>query len=439
MRRTKGRIAVVVVHGMGNQFPMDTLRGFADALKPEGEIEYSSPNRITDDTETRRLSFRHEKYDFFEYYWAPYVDAPGFTETILWSFKLLFFKKPSKSLSKHIVTVRVFAGLFILLLAGIGFGVYQLVKMGEGHFFTTTFIGALMVALIKTAWELLSKTIAGTITKSVGDVIKYTVPSPDNIAARDTIRKHGIELLKNLHEAKDGNENFKYGEIIVVAHSLGTIVSYDILSSLFAEYNDKYSDIPDTIKQDMLEEVKEQSVNPSKNYQQLQEELFDEYRKLGSEWRVSHFITMGSPLTHAAMLVVRSEEEFEKKKDQREYPTSPPKFDENDKNFAFDHLFKREGKPPRDIKILHHAAYFAETKWTNIYFENDWVGGNLSEQFGKGIKDIPLKANGNLVSGIPLLSHTKYWDKSQVESVDLLKGIFDLLPKEDVIENDEAK
>lgn len=441
MGRTKGRVAVVVVHGMGNQFPMDTLRGFTEALKPENEIEYSSPNRITDDSETRRLSFRNKKYDFFEYYWAPYVEAPGFTETIIWSIKLLFLKTPSKSMSKHIKKVRVFACLLILLLLGIGFGVYCLAKNGNNSFFTTTYIGVLIVLFIKTAWELLSKTIAGTITKSVGDVIKYTVPSPDNIATRDTIRKSGVELLKKLHEAKNDDEKktFRYCEIIVVAHSLGTIVSYDILSSLFAEYNDKYSNIPDSINQEMLETVKEASANPGANYQELQEELFEEYRKLGSEWRVSHFITMGSPLTHAPMLIVRSEEEFKKKKEQREYPTSPPVMDEHDKNFAFDHKFKREDdKPPRDIKILHHAAHFAETKWTNIYFENDWVGGNLSEQFGKGIKDIPLKAIGKQVSKIPLLSHTKYWDKSQVGSVNLLKGIFDLLPEEDGIGNDKG-
>jgi len=436
MSRLKGRIAVVMVHGMGNQFPMDTLRGFADALKPEGEIEYSSPNRITDDTETRRLSFRHEKYDFFEYYWAPYVEEPGITETMIWSFKLLFFKKPSKSLSKHILFVRLFIGFVILMLAAIGFGVYKIIELNNIKLLIATFIGTLIVLVLKAGWELLSKTIAGAITKSVGDVVKYTVPSPDNIASRDTIRKHGIELLKNLHEAKNNNESFKYAKIMVVAHSLGTIVAYDILSSLFAEYNDKYSNIPDTIKQEMLEKVKNESVNPGENYQELQEELFDEYRNLGSEWKVSHFITIGSPLTHAPMLVVRSEEEFEKKKNQREYPTSPPVMDEHDKNFAFNQQFKRKDKEPRDIKILHHAAHFAETKWTNIYFKNDWIGGKLSDEFGKGIKDVPLKAKGSLVSWVPLLSHTKYWDKNQVGSVNELKSIFNLIQSEEVNKKD---
>jgi len=157
----------------------------------------------------------------------------------------------------------------------------------------------------------------------------------------------------------------------------------------------------------------------------LQAELFKEYRRLGNEWRVSNFITMGSPLTHAPMLIARSEKDFERKKSQREYPTSPPQLDIMDNHFAYDEKFERKDKDPRNIKILNHSAHFAETQWTNIYFENDWIGGKLYEQFGAGIKDEPIKAVGRLVSQIPLLSHTKYWDVRQATSLKVLKNIFD--------------
>lgn len=49
---------------MGNQFPMDTLRGFVESLQEDGAILYSSPNRITEDREVRRLSFSRKPWDF---------------------------------------------------------------------------------------------------------------------------------------------------------------------------------------------------------------------------------------------------------------------------------------------------------------------------------------------------------------------------------------
>ncbi len=102
MAESKDRIAVVVVHGMGNQFPMDTLGGFVDAIKPGNSVLYSSPNRITDEKETRRLSFNSGPYDFYEYYWAHYIENPGITEVAKWAFSLVFLKTPSARLKTYI-------------------------------------------------------------------------------------------------------------------------------------------------------------------------------------------------------------------------------------------------------------------------------------------------------------------------------------------------
>ena len=77
------KVAVVVIHGMGEQRPMDTLRGFVQAVwlnDPElvdvrtNQI-YSKPDKITGNFELRRITTRHPKggghrVDFFEFYWA---------------------------------------------------------------------------------------------------------------------------------------------------------------------------------------------------------------------------------------------------------------------------------------------------------------------------------------------------------------------------------
>jgi hypothetical protein len=344
MSQQSERIAVVVVHGMGNQFPMETLREFVESLQPAGTVLYSSPNRITSDREVRRLSISTEPFDYYEYYWAHQMEEPGFTAILKWSCKLLFLQKPSASLQKHINLVRAVVILIPLLLAGLAALGYWLFKDQVNSFIKISVYGLSVAVLLRFLWSLVSGTVMGAVQSSVGDVVKYTIPSPGNIAVRDTIRKNGIELLRKLHEAKkqDGVTP-KYGKIILAGHSLGSIVAYDILSSLFAEYHGSYSNVPAVVAQPELASLRGMYNQPNHAgnlYQNTQDKLFNEYKALGNQWRVHQFITMGSPLTHAAMLLNKKHADFIRKKDQREFPVSPPQLDHADDHFAFDNSFK---------------------------------------------------------------------------------------------------
>ena len=67
--------AVFLIHGIGEQKPMDTLRRFPDAVLGSGatgQIAYrSKPDRISELFELRRLStVGRTRTDFYEYYWA---------------------------------------------------------------------------------------------------------------------------------------------------------------------------------------------------------------------------------------------------------------------------------------------------------------------------------------------------------------------------------
>jgi len=426
------RVAVVVIHGMGNQFPMDTLRGFVDSIKPNNATLFSSPNRITDETETRRLSFSTSTYDFYEYYWAHYIDEPGVGEILKWAFNLLFRKKPSPALVKRIWIARIFIFITLLIVAFLGYMGYNLFKEYINGILTATVFGAGFLLALRIIWSLVSNSVIGKINSSLGDVIKYTVPSPKNIAARDDIRKNGLLLIKNLHELKNDNGKFRYRKIIVVSHSLGTVVAYDILTSLFAQYHRKYSNVPGAILQDDLAKLRamyENPVNANREYQLQQAALYSEYKKLGNEWRVSNFITLGSPLTHAIMILAHSKVDFDRKKSQREFPTSPPHLDKEDDHYAFEATYKNIKGEEAKIMNLHHAAHFAETQWTNIYYYNDWIGGALKDQFGPGILDIEVRAKNKWTATIPMASHTKYWDSKETVSLDKLKEIFNEIHK----------
>ena len=95
--------AVIVIHGIGEQKPMDTLRGFADAVlpQPESGVKYwSKPDRMSESFELRKLQNRkHPRTHFFEYYWAYKVEGTRFSHVINW-IRALLFRRPG-NVPKH--------------------------------------------------------------------------------------------------------------------------------------------------------------------------------------------------------------------------------------------------------------------------------------------------------------------------------------------------
>jgi hypothetical protein len=92
---------------------------------------------------------------------------------------------------------------------------------------------AAVIALVLSVW----------VVPVFGDVARYVRTSPDAVAARAAIRDRGVDLLRALHGPMAGAEGKAYepgGEspydrIVVVGHSLGSIVAYDILRLFWEE------------------------------------------------------------------------------------------------------------------------------------------------------------------------------------------------------------
>jgi hypothetical protein len=103
---------------------------------------------------------------------------------------------------------------------------------------------------------------------------------------------------------------------------------------------------------------------------------------------------LGSPLTHQPFLVGLDEAEFNERLQQRELPTCPPVLDGARISYWVRYVLA-DGRQ-RSIAMLHHAACFAATRWTNIYFPHDrWlggepVGGPLAPLFRAGIADVEV-------------------------------------------------
>ena len=104
-------------------------------------------------------------------------------------------------------------------------------------------------------------------------------------------------------------------------------------------------------------------------FQSEQRDAWRELRGLGNPWRITDLITAGSPLAHAMLLMAGGMADLAARKRERELPTCPPQLDE-EKGFAYSR------RPPVEVGkgrkftplIYHHAAPFAVTRWTNLYF-----------------------------------------------------------------------
>jgi hypothetical protein len=248
----------------------------------------------------------------------------------------------------------------------------------------------------------------------LGDAARYFRNAPGNTAVRRKIRKDAVDTLEKLHTR--GN----YDRIIVVAHSLGTVVAYDMLRAYYSRicsnfaatssFAGRFTDLD----------------NGRLNASAAAAEGRDCIRHMAdlansappsaasgapSAWLVTDFVTLGSPLTHAHYLMcdgrteAEIERDFERRAHEREFPTCPPRMLDGDLRLTF--------QPPTGPRLFHHGGQFALTRWTNLYFPvsqvfwGDAIGGAVSPVFGDWVKDVAVSTRQT--GGVSFFTHTAYW------------------------------
>ena len=150
------------------------------------------------------------------------------------------------------------------------------------------------------------------------------------------------------------------------------------------------------------------------DFQHLQHRCWQQYRANGNKWLISDFVTCAGAIAHADFFLM-NKPPFADFIKYKEFPASPPVIEGDDTSVL--HYPDRKkyelgkdatGNPVMtEISPLNHAALFAVTRWTNIYFTSDYVGSAARRIFRQGIKDIEIKRKGwMLLPG----GHTNYWD-----------------------------
>jgi len=420
--------AVIVIHGIGDQRPMQTLRAFIEAVLTRSDKPYlpkywSKPDDFSKSFELRRYSAParrdRPRTDFFEFYWQHLMRGSRLSHVRRWVVSLLFRRPgnvPAQLRPLWWLSWIVVAVALALISTGTG---AKIASIG-GQF-----------AWLMPALGLVGLVLQGFLLTHVADAARYLDPAPANVPCRQQIRSAGVDLLKELHNRG------RYNRIVVVGHSLGSVIGYDILYHCWADVHDRHAS-PETPKHDALKTLeamaRAQRKDPAAGRDAIpgaQRAYGFELMENGNPWLVTDFITLGSPLAHAELLLARDPADFAMRQQQRELPTCLP-YLEGGKVFSYKDRYKVETgegenavKQERIIRVPHHAALFAPVRWTNLYFpsrlflDGDIIGGPLADttspatrRFGPAIRDVQVKTR----AFFGLFSHTRYWREHKADA-----------------------
>jgi pimeloyl-ACP methyl ester carboxylesterase len=195
---------------------------------------------------------------------------------------------------------------------------------------------------------LLTGVTAGVFTDFAGDAARYLDANPKNVSRRYDIVRGGVAMLRKLHTDCDEEAGFvmyRYGRVVLLGHSLGSVIAYDILRHYWQEVNGKIDIDPTEFHR--VENFSGGNDEPkfagAAPYSDA--ELFrtgqraawchlsrdrpagvklKNDRKSDARWLVTDLVTLGSPLTYAPLLLADGLDDFESKRRLRELPICPP-------------------------------------------------------------------------------------------------------------------
>ena len=314
-RREKVSQAVVVIHGIGEQQPGRTLRSLvasgviADPAATPGGA-WVKPDRLSESFELRTTAFRGTSdralpnTDVFEFYWAHMIRDTTFGQVLAWARRLLLRGSVPRPLRPA-------------WIAALG----DRDRRARGRARCAAFglvpwlTGGAVVVAASLLWRWL---VRGLLVKLVGDAPRYLVPLPENIALRQEIRAAGVKLVQRLHE--DG-----YDRIVILGHSLGSVIAYDIVKHSWIAMNTVHRQPHDTsFKAAVALERELGGSATAADVQALQHAAWRELRANTQPWLITDLVTVGSPLTYGDYLMADSRGEFEGLVADRVMPTCPP-------------------------------------------------------------------------------------------------------------------
>lgn len=391
------RICFLIIHGVGNQEPYETLDAFVrNFLKAYSNIikEHfheltlikshklvNLPNGISSKVTIESDHNKLPVIDIYEYYWAYMTeDCLDVKEVIEWIFDVAsgardFYKNPGniniKNINRNVFTSD---GEFhyLMYLSNMLSYIEKFSKL------VSLIVKCLKIIypvnqFPKAVTKLFNMFFKKYIMDSLRDIAVYTTMDRKSkyYKSRKLILNNATDFVKSLLEIKSGG-NEKYDELVIFGHSLGSVIGYDVLDRL------------------------NRMMNVDRNLQKYSE-------------KIKGLITFGSPLDKVAFLF---QERINKKKQNIRYSIVTQL-----------HNFKRKHVDDQSLEngILQ---FFENTKWINFWTETDPISGNLNAY--SDVENIHLDLSNNRKK-IDIKCHSLYWESYEMHRQIIEKMIFNNL------------
>jgi hypothetical protein len=431
----RARQAIVIVHGMGEQKPLDQLRRFVDTALPpvDGERVYvSRPDKVTDSYEARRYLAPRQTHggeevyaqtELYELHWAHLMQGNRVDD--LWpTFRRVLIQAPWKVPTGLRIVWLIFWVLIVLAVWAV---IVRFDQITLTELDVPQILGLLLgtSALAAALTYALTQFVPKWLKTSLVDVVRYLDTSPRSYDVRRKIRKEAVSLLEGLHESG------RYQRIMIVAHSLGAFIAYDAIAYYWSRVNKLHAgflvqkptepEAPAGLEaleaaadaiDDASDEERPVSAEMVEAYRIAQRDLWVGMRLQGNPWLVTDFISVGTPMYFADQIATIGKARFEDSVEKREMPVCPPRPNPTLNRPPTDQT--RFSWVNKGRRTLYHAAPFAVVRWTNMWFParawffGDWFGGALAPLFGRGIVDIALSGN-DWKRFLPGIAHTRYF------------------------------
>jgi hypothetical protein len=381
------RVAVVVVHGMGQQVPYETLGLLAECLTdlegtPTPRAVIDRVQLTPDGAPLSRVEVTLPRADVhvYEGYWAPLTAGKvGLWDTIsfllsgfiagVWSrirggqFKRWMFDKMQELPIKPGTVLSLVIALSALVLLSLPalWALSQWNDIQKDGFWTYLSAHSFVFALALVLLGLYALGLWYVLVEFVGDVALYV--SAHTVSrfeeTRTAIQQVVVTVLRQVYLAQR-NGKPEYDRVVLVGHSLGTVVAYDALNASIAWDRDEQGGVHHVVE------------------------------------RTRRFITFGSPLDKTAYL----------------FRTQ----------VSGQHYLREALAALRQPLILSYAKFRPrEFRWVNIYSRADVVSGPLTYYDAPLAQGKPPDPHRNPVinvvdyqAWIPFYAHVQYWNNTKL-------------------------
>lgn len=422
--------AILVVHGIGDQLPLETIDAFGRGLVHEYRKTFGDRLHIQHKVKAKgfdgkghwfdnvvRLTLEGSStyIDLYEYYWANYTqDKASWRDLNLWlqgvakgarkfyrrngdlgeiyKDKSPFFTHDGKFRAWRYKLFVYFMSKSFILANMVATGVLKLVSL-------IPLVGEVADSILRSLMD----TQVHMLTNLIGDIAVYNVVDPKSkfYCVRRNVMDGAVDALRYLIEAEEstpeGMKQLAYPAVVVAGHSLGSQVAYDAINriNLLVNQGDiRHYDTDGRFKPDTM---KEQGI-----------------RRITDQ--LARFVTFGSPLDKIAFFL----REFVEDKNylRQQVLTAYHGFKQRDWTMRELHrvqVRKTRAKREGTVTSAVDADYVPlaptlkrvldEMEWRNYFDSKDPVSGGLD--YYKDVVNIDCAFAKNGRKGF---SHSYYWD-----------------------------